>query len=175
MDDVPSRGCDLHDADCRRTGMGAAGVIGDVGRSGLDLSSVPTRFVASCNGYQLSSVRSASTQPRRPCRLMPASSSTARAAASGSSLRPAIAVCSAHTARCRARRSSRTGSAVEAASFRAADLILDRQQRTPRRRPRCRHVRIAERRRKLVRREDVDASIEGATTRVQSRRWRRWR
>jgi hypothetical protein len=172
VDDVPSRGCDLHDADCRRTGMGAAGVIGDVGRSGLDLSSVPTRFVASCNGYQLSSVRSASTQPRRPCRLMPASSSTARAAASGSSLRPAIAVCSAHTARCRARRSSRTGSAVEVASFRAADLILDRQQRTPRRRPRCRHVRIAGRRRKLVRRDDVDASISRATTRVQRRRCR---
>ena len=43
-------------------------------------------------------------------------STTARAAASGSSLNPAIAVCSAHTARCRARRSSRTGSAVEDAS-----------------------------------------------------------
>jgi hypothetical protein len=83
----------------------------------LDLSGVSIRFAASCNCYQLSPVRPASTLPSRPCRLTPASfSTTASAAASGSRLNRAIAVCSAHTARCRARRSSRTGSAVEVAS-----------------------------------------------------------
>ena len=76
-----------------------------------------SRLPASCNCYQLSSARRASIPPRRPCRPTPASSSTtARVAASGSSLNPAIAVCSVHSARCRARRSSRTGSAIEAAS-----------------------------------------------------------
>ena len=66
----------------------------------------------------------------RRCRLTPASSSTtARAAASGSSPNPAIAVCSVHTAPCRARRSSRTGSAVEAVSV----ALL----RAPRRLPLC--------------------------------------
>jgi hypothetical protein len=42
---------------------------------------------------------------------------TAKAAASGSRLNPAIAACSALTAQFRARRSSRTASAVEVAAF----------------------------------------------------------
>jgi hypothetical protein len=53
---------------------------------------------------QLSSARSANTLPPGSCRLTPASfSMTARAAASGSSRIPVIAVCSAHTAQSRAR------------------------------------------------------------------------